>query len=201
MIPAPDFDNVLLIREKQKKIEQGVGNQRIGIEYCGMSSVLESNWSVFKTYLLHPVGVSLYASQTIVKNTETCSAFQFFLKNNNFTSSNSYFSNWKNRIFWRRMKHLPDDNGIIYLNYFYMKYRVKDILLENIQFMHAHVQFYLFFFLIFSFKALLLSQHLMACLHNRFWNSEQLSGDPEEMNSGRYTLVQVIKHNYIKIFR
>lgn len=58
-----------------------------------------------------------------------------------------------------------------------------------------------FFFLIFSFKALLLSQHLMACLHSRFWNSEQLSGDPEEMNSGRYTLVQVIKHNYIKIFR
>lgn len=41
----------------------------------------------------------------------------------------------------------------------------------------------------------------MACLHSRFWNSEQLSGDPEEMNSGRYTLVQVIKHNYIKIFR
>lgn len=98
MIPAPDFDSVLLIHEKQKKIEQGFSNHRISIEYCGMSSVLESNWSVFKTYLLHPVGGSLYASQTIVKNIETCSAFQFFLKNNNLTSSNSYFSNWKNHI-------------------------------------------------------------------------------------------------------
>ena len=37
MIPAPGFDSVLLIHEKQ-----GVGNRGSGIEYRGMSSVLES---------------------------------------------------------------------------------------------------------------------------------------------------------------
>lgn len=36
------FDSVLLIHEKQKKMEQGVNNHRSDIEYHGMSSVLES---------------------------------------------------------------------------------------------------------------------------------------------------------------
>lgn len=63
------------------------------------------------------------------------------------------------------MKRLPDD--MVYLKYFHIKHIVKFILLESIQYMHV-VQFYLLlFFLNFSFKALLLSQHLLSYLRNR----------------------------------
>lgn len=136
MVPAPGFGSVLLIHEKQ-----AVGNCRSGIEDCGMSSVLESK---------HTSSILLVSA---------CMLFRLQWKSQRWAQPFSSF--WKIMILKsvihifpiEKIIHVLKKNetfvwwcGIVYLNYFYVKYRVKDILLENIQYMGVCAQFYLLLF-------------------------------------------------------